>query len=309
MHTHSSDHAQHAPGHVHAPASFGLAFAVGIGLNTAFVVVEFAYGVLGSSVALVADAGHNLSDVLGLVIAWIATALARKPPSKYYTYGLRGSSILAALLNAMFLLTTTGAIAWEAILRLGDPQPTAGRTVIVVAAVGIVINGVTALMFASGRKKDINIRGAFLHMAADAAVSLGVVLAGAAILATGWKWIDPAVSLLICAIILWSSWGLLKDSLRMSLSAVPPGIDPAEVHAYLNGLPGVVALHDLHIWPMSTTETALTCHLVMPSGHPGDAFLIQTAHELHHRFAIGHVTLQTETSRAGVCALAPDEVV
>jgi cobalt-zinc-cadmium efflux system protein len=307
--TPSSDHAAQAPGHVHAPANFGMAFAIGIGLNTTFVVVEFVYGLIGNSMALIADAGHNLSDVLGLVIAWVATVLARQAPSKHYTYGLRGSSILAALFNAMFLLTTIGAIAWEAILRFGHPEPTAGRTVMIIAAVGIVINGVTALMFASGRKEDINIRGAFLHMAADAAVSVGVLLAGAIILLTGWHWIDPAASLAICAIIFWSTWGLLKDSVRMSLSAVPPGINPAKVRAYLQGLPGVAHLHDLHIWPMSTTETALTCHLVIPEGHPGDAFLMDIAHELQYRFGIGHATVQTETSKASACALAPDEVL
>ena len=305
---HSVDHAAQAPGHIHAPANFSMAFAIGIALNTAFVVVEFVYGLIGSSMALIADAGHNLSDVLGLVIAWVATVLARQAPSKHYTYGLRGSSILAALFNAMFLLTTIGAIAWEAILRFGRPEPTAGRTVMIIAAVGIVINGVTALMFASGRKADINIRGAFLHMAADAAVSIGVLLAGTIILLTGWHWIDPAVSLVICAIIFWSTWGLLKDSVRMSLSAVPPGIDPSEGHAYLEALPGVHRLHDLHIWPMSTTETALTCHLVIPDGHPGDAFLMEVAHELRHRFGIGHTTVQTETSKASACSLAPDEV-
>ena len=288
---------------------FGLAFAIGIGLNSLFVVVEFVYGLIGNSVALIADAGHNLSDVLGLAIAWIATALARQPPSKHYTYGLRSSSILAALFNAMFLLTTIGAIAWEAILGIWPSQPTAGRTVMIIAALGIVINGITALMFASGRESDLNIRGAFLHMAADAAVSVGVLLAGGAILLTKWVWIYPAVSLVICAIVFWSTWGLLKDSVRMSLSAVPPGIDPAEVRAYLQGLAGVDELHDLHIWPMSTTETALTCHLVIPAGYPGNNFLMQTAHELHHRFGIGHVTLQTETSRASACALGPDEVV
>jgi cobalt-zinc-cadmium efflux system protein len=200
-------------------------------------------------------------------------------------------------------------VAWETVLRFGQPQPTAGRTVMIVAGIGIAINGSTALMFASGRKTDINIRGAFLHMAADAAVSVGVLFAGAAILLTGRDWIDPAVSLVICAIVFWTTWGLLKDSVRMSLRAVPPGIDPADVRAYLQGLSGVDELHDLHIWSMSTTETALTCHLVIPAGHPGDDFLMQTAHELHHRFGIGHVTVQTETSKTSACVLAPDEVV
>ncbi|HEY7244013.1 MAG TPA: cation diffusion facilitator family transporter [Xanthobacteraceae bacterium] len=297
------------PGHVHAPRDFDTAFAIGIGLNVAFVALEFSYGWIGNSVALIADAGHNLSDVLGLAIAWAVSALARQPPSKHFTYGLRGSSILAALFNAMFLLTAVGAIAWEAILRFNRPEATSGRTVMIVAAIGIVINGATAWMFASGRKADLNIRGAFLHMAADAAVSAGVLLAGAAILLTARDWIDPVVSLVICAIIFWSTWGLLKDSVRMSLGAVPSGINPTEVRSYLESLSGVNELHDLHIWSMSTTETALTCHLVMPGGHPGDAFLMQTARELHCRFGIGHATVQTEISHEAACVLAPDEVV
>ncbi len=299
----------HHAGHAHAPRDFGLAFAIGIGLNTAFVIVEFIFGLIGNSVALIADAGHNLSDVLGLLIAWVASALSKRPPSTRYTYGLRGSSILAALFNAMFLLTVIGAIAWEAILRFSRPEYTAGHTVIIIAGIGIAVNGLTAWMFASGRKTDINIRGAFLHMAADAAVSAGVVLAGCAILFTGWNWIDPAMSLVICAIIFWSTWGLLTESVGMSLSAVPRKINPVDVRAYLEALPGVVRLHDLHIWPMSTTETALTCHLVMPAGHPGDAFLLEIAHELQHRFAIGHTTIQTENAKEGACALVPDAVV
>lgn len=302
---------QQAAGHDHAhlPLSFGRAFAVGTALNVLFVVIEATYGFLGNSTALLADAGHNLSDVLGLLIAWAAAALSKREPTPQYTYGLRSSSILAALFNAMFLLAAVGAIAWEAVQRFGRPEPVAGTTVMVVAAVGIVVNGLTALMFMSGRKSDINIRGAFLHMAADAAVSAGVVVAGGAILLTGWHWIDPAVSLAICAIIFWSTWGLLKDSIRMSLGAVPPGVDPNNVRSYLKTLPGVHDLHDLHIWPMSTTEIALTCHLVMPNGHPGDAFLMDAAHELQHRFAIGHVTMQVEISKETACALAPDETV
>ncbi len=282
---------------------------MGTALNVLFVLIEATYGFLGNSTALLADAGHNLSDVLGLLIAWGAAALSKQEPTPRYTYGLRSSSILAALFNAMFLLAAVGAIVWEAAQRFGRPEPVAGTTVIVVAAVGIVINGLTAWMFMSGRKSDINIRGAFLHMAADAAVSAGVVVAGGAILLTGWHWIDPAVSLAICAIIFWSTWGLLKDSVRMSLGAVPPGVNPNNVRNYLETLPGVYDLHDLHIWPMSTTEIALTCHLVMPNGHPGDAFLMEAAHELQHRFEIGHATMQIETSRETACALAPDETV
>jgi cobalt-zinc-cadmium efflux system protein len=295
--------------HSHAPKNFGLAFAVGVALNTAFVLVEAVFGVIGNSTALLADAAHNLSDVLGLLVAWAAVGLSRRPPTARYTYGLRGSSILAALFNAMILLVAVGGIGWEAIQRIGQPEPVAETTVIVVALVGIAINGSTAWLFVSGRKEDINIQGAFLHMAADAAVSAGVVIAAIIILYTGWLWIDPAVSLLICVVILWGTWGLLKGSMQMSLDAVPPGIDPSAVRSFLQERSGVAELHDLHIWPMSTTETALTCHLVMPGGHPGDTFILETAHELQRRFKIGHSTLQIETNRETACALAPDEVV
>ncbi len=295
--------------HAHAPQSFQRAFAIGIGLNIAFVIVEATFGFLSNSTALLADAGHNLSDVAGLVVAWGAAALAARAPTTRFTYGLRASSILAALFNAAFLLVAVGAIGWEAIQRLARPEPVTGITVMIVAAVGIAINGLTAWLFASGRKQDINIRGAFLHMAADALVSAGVVIAGGVILLTNWQWVDPITSLAICAVITWSTWGLLKDSVRMSLGAVPPGIEPSAVRAYLEQQPGVSRLHDLHIWPMSATETALTCHLVMPAGHPGDKFLMQTAHELEHRFAIGHATIQIETDEGTACALAPDQVV
>jgi cobalt-zinc-cadmium efflux system protein len=309
-HAHS-DHAHggHGSGHVHAPASFGTAFAVGIALNLTFVAVEFVYGVLANSMALIADAGHNLSDVLSLAIAWIASALARRPPSSRYTYGLGGSSIVAALFNAVLLLVAVGAIAWEAILRLFHPEPVASGTVMIVAAVGIVINGATAWLFASGRKGDLNIRGAFLHMVADAAVSAGVVVAAAVILMTGWLWLDPLTSLVVVGLIVWGTWSLLRDSLAMSVSAVPAAIDPQAVRRYLESRPGVAAVHDLHIWPMSTTETALTAHLVLPSGHPGDEFLMQATTELRHRFGIGHTTLQIEVSAETACQLAPDHVV
>ena len=307
---HDHDH-EHAGGHgqVHAPASFGTAFAVGIALNLGFVLIEAGYGILSNSMALLADAGHNLSDVLGLLVAWVASSLVKRPPSKQYTYGLLGSSILAALFNAVFLLLALGAIAWEAIQRLGSPEPVAGKTVMIVAAVGIVVNGVTAWLFASGAKADINIRGAFLHMAADAVVSVGVVLAGLVIFYTGWLWLDPLVSLIIVAVIVWGTWSLLRDSLAMSLSAVPPGVDAAAVQKYLQSVDGVTALHDLHIWPMSTTEVALTVHLVMPKGHPGDAVLLEICHELEHDFGIGHPTIQIETSEDTHCALAPEHVV
>jgi cobalt-zinc-cadmium efflux system protein len=294
---------------VHAPASFGTAFANGISLNLAFVAVEFVYGVLGNSVALMADAGHNLSDVLGLVIAWVASVLTKQPPSPRYTYGLGGSSILAALFNAVFLLVAVGAIAWEAILRLFHPEPVAGVTVMIVAAIGIVINGMTAWLFASGRKGDLNIRGAFLHMLADAAVSAGVVVAGLVILYTGWVWLDPLTSLVIVGVIVWGTWSLLRDSAAMSVNAVPNTIDPQAVRRYLEFCTGVSSVHDLHIWPMSTTSNALTAHLVIPSGHPGDEFLMRAARDMKRRFGIGHTTFQIEISEETACLLAPDEVV
>jgi cobalt-zinc-cadmium efflux system protein len=299
----------HEPGHVHAPASFGMAFAIGIGLNLTFVAVEFIYGVLANSVALIADAGHNLSDVLALVIAWIASVLTRQPPSSRFTYGLGGSSIVAALFNAVLLLVAVGAIAWEAVLRLFHPEPVASGTVIIVAAVGIVVNGVTAWLFASGRKGDLNIRGAFLHMIADAAVSAGVVMAGLIMLYTGWLWFDPLTSLVIVGVIVWGTWSLLRESLAMSVNAVPSAIDPQAVRRYLESCAGVAAVHDLHIWPLSTTENALTAHLVFPGGHPGDEFLLTAATELRQRFGIGHTTLQIEISEETACHLAPEHVV
>jgi cobalt-zinc-cadmium efflux system protein len=307
--THAHDHSHNSDSHSHAPADFGKAFAIGIALNIAFVILEAAFGVISNSMALIADAGHNLSDVLGLVVAWIASILARRRPTTRYTYGLRGTSILAALFNAIFLLVATGAIAWEAVLRLFDPQPVAGPTVMAVAAAGIVVNGFTAWLFASVRKDDLNIRGAYLHMAADAAVSAGVVVAGLVIYLTGWLWLDPLVSLAIAVVIVAGTWGLLRDSVAMSLAAVPAGIDPAEVRAMLAGRPGVSRVHDLHIWSMSTNEVALTAHLVIPSGHPGDSFLHDLAEELKAHHGIGHVTLQIETDADSACTLAPDHVV
>lgn len=311
-HDHHHGHGHHGHGHhghSHAPASFGRAFAIGIGLNLAFVGIEATYGFISGSMALVADAGHNLSDVLGLVIAWIASVLTRRPPSSRFTYGFKSSSILAALGNAAFLLVALGAILVETIRRLFDPEPVAGVTVMMVAGVGIVINTITALMFMRGRHTDLNIRGAYLHMAADAAVSAGVVVAGLLIALTGQTWIDPVTSLLIVGIIAWGTWGLLKDSLRMSLLGVPTGIDERKVRTFLESLNGVEAVHDLHIWPMSTTETALTAHLVMPGGHPGDGFLHQLAHELEHDFGIGHATVQVETIDGHDCVLLHDHTV
>lgn len=306
-HAHAHGHS-HGSGHVHAPASFGRAFAIGITLNVGIVVLQGVFGWLSNSVALIADAGHNLSDVLGLVVAWVATLLARRPPNSRYTYGLGSSSILAALFNGVFLLVAIGALSWEAIRRLAHPEPVAEVTVMVVAAIGMVLNGFTAWLFAGGGR-DVNIRGAYLHMLADAAVSAGVVAAGFAILMTGWAWLDPLVSLAINAVIVYGTWGLLRDSAALSLDAVPDGIDPVKVRDRLLAAPGVTRLHDLHIWPISTTETALTAHLVMPGGHPDDAFLMGTAEALKRDFAIGHVTLQVETGETTVCALEPDTVV
>ncbi|HTJ58014.1 MAG TPA: cation diffusion facilitator family transporter [Devosiaceae bacterium] len=305
-HDHHHDH-HHGPGHAHAPTNFGRAFLIGIGLNTAFIVAEVVAGLLGNSVALLADAGHNLSDVLGLVVAWVASVLVRRAPTARFTYGLRGSSILAALFNAVLLLVAVGAIALEAIQRLGQPAPVAGLTVMVIAALGILVNGATAMLFASGRKGDLNIRGAYLHMAADAAVSAGVVVAGLVIMLTGWSWLDPVASLAISAVIIWGTWSLLRDSLNMSLAAVPPGIDPLAVHRFVEGQAGVLGVHDIHIWPMSTTETALTAHLVMAS-HPGDAFLHQLCDGLNAQFGIGHSTIQIETN-AAACSLAAEGAV
>ena len=304
---HAHDHAR-GHGHDHAPASFGRAFALGVALNLGFVIVEAVFGILSNSVALLADAGHNVGDVLALAVAWLASELVKRAPTARFTYGLRGSSILAALFNAVFLLVIVGAVSWEAVRRLGAPEPVAGQTVMIVAAVGIVVNAVTAWLFAGG-KGDINVRGAFVHMASDAVVSAGVVVAGFVIMMTGWLWLDPVVSLVINAAIVWATWGLLRDLLGMAMAAAPSTIDPAAVRAFLAGQPGVASVHDLHIWAMSTTEVALTCHLVMPAGHPGDDFLHRLAAELAGEFRIGHSTAQIEIDPACACALAPDEVV
>jgi cobalt-zinc-cadmium efflux system protein len=307
-HDHSHTYG-HAHGHAHDPQDFGLIFAVATALNVGLVAIEAIYGIAAHSVALLADAGHNLSDAVGLLIAWGAHVLARVGPTARYTYGFRSASILAALLNGMILLVATGGIAWEAIQRFFEPADVAGVTVIIVAAVAILLNGLSAWLLNLGRKQDLNIRAAFLHMVADTAVSLGVVIAGAIILLTGWNWIDPLVSIVISAVIIWGTWGLLREAVDRSLSAVPAEIDPAAVANYLRRLPGVEAIHDLHVWAMSTTETALTCHLVMPKGHPGDEFLRDAYHELHDRFAIAHPTLQIELGDAGVCKLEPQHVV
>jgi cobalt-zinc-cadmium efflux system protein len=302
-HDHSHAHA----GHSHAPDSFGFAFAVGVTLNTVFVVAELAFGYAANSLALISDAVHNFSDVIALLLAWAASWLARKQPTDQHTYGYRRASILAALVNAGLLLIAVGGIAVEAIQRIQEPAAVAGGTVVVVAALGILINGATALLFMRGRHADLNIRGAFLHMAADAAVSLGVVVAAGVIMWTGWQWVDAAISLGIAAIVLASGWGLARDSVNLALDGVPRGIELAGVRDYLGRLEGVVEVHDLHVWAMSTHETALTVHLVRPGGYD-DAFLHGVCAELSHRFNIHHATLQIEAG-SDVCRLAPAEVV
>lgn len=302
------DHSHGGHGHSHAPKDFGRAFAIGVALNAVFVVVEATFGFWANSLALVADAGHNLSDVLGLVVAWVAASLSKRAPTARFTYGLKSSSILAALINAALLFVAVGAIAWEAIGRFSDPRPVEGGVVMAVAAVGILINGFTAWLFMSGRDDDLNVRGAYLHMVADAAVSAGVVVTGALVIWTGALWIDPLVSLVVAAVIAIGTWGLARDSVVMSLGATPARIEPLELLEFLKSRPQVADVHDLHVWSMSTTETALTAHLVMPAGHPGDAFLHDTAKELETRFRIGHATLQIELD-GSACALAPAHVV
>lgn len=303
-HSHD-DHAHaghsHGLGHVHAPVDFGRAFAIGIALNILFVAAEAMAGLATGSMALLADAGHNLSDVIGLLVAWGGATLAKRPPSKRFTYGLRGSTILAAMINALLLLIAIGAIALEAVQRFAHPQPVPGATVMLIAGIGILVNGGTAMLFMSGRHRDLNIRGAYLHMAADAAVSAGVVIAGAAILLTGAAWIDPLVSVAICFVIFWGTWGLLRDSVTMSLAGVPGEIDRDKVEIELLISPGVTKVHDLHIWPMSTTEVALTAHIVIPRGHPGDEFLDEVRQRLKRKFGIDHVTIQIETGAQAGC--------
>lgn len=300
-HGHGYSHAEH--GHQHSPANYNRAFIIGLILNTGFVLTEFIFGLLANSISLIADAGHNLSDVLGLLLAWGASLLARRQPSSRHTYGWRKSSILAAFLNAICLLVVTGGIAWEAVQRFYHPSEVKSITIIGVAVIGIAINTGTALMFISGRNRDMNIKAAFLHMAADAMVSLGVVLAGIVILFTRWFWLDPAFSLVISALIIFNTWELLKDSFNLAIDAVPQGIDERAVRTYLREYAGISQVHDLHIWAMSTTETALTVHLVMPTGHPGDDFLVQIRKELHHRFGIEHSTIQIEIGNSACCCV------
>lgn len=301
------DH-HHHHGHA-APNTHGRAFALAIGLNLVFVIAEVAAGIISGSMALIADAGHNLSDVLSLMIAWAASVLAAHPPSERFTYGFKSSSILAAIANAALLWVALGAILFETLRRFADPPPVDGLAMVVVATLGILVNGASALLFAQGRKSDLNLRAAFLHLIADAAVSAGVVIAGIGVMLTGAQLIDPITSLVITAVIAWGSWGLLRDSVKMGLLAVPDTIDMDKVRAYLAAQPGVTAVHDLHVWPMSTTETAMTAHLIVPGGHPGDAFLHAIAHGLEHNFRIGHATLQVEVQAGAECALESDHVI
>jgi cobalt-zinc-cadmium efflux system protein len=312
-HDHSDSHS-HAAGeehnHSHAPKNFDRAFAIGIALNFGFVVIEAIYGFLSNSLALLADAGHNLSDVLALLLAWGASVWVRRTPTERRTYGFRRSSILVALFNAIILLVAVGGIVWEAILRFMHPEPVASGTVMLVAGVGIFINGFTAWLFVSGKKQDVNIRGAYLHLAADAAISLGVVVAAVVIYFTNWLWLDPVASILIAIIITLGTWELLRESLDLALDAVPKNIHPADVEAYLSGLPGVAAVHDLHIWSVSTTEVALTVHLVKPDAIIDDVLLSKINTELRDKFGIAHTTVQLEQgSNAHPCAQAPTDAL
>lgn len=306
------DHATHdqtiSPHHS-APSNLNFVFAFGVALNLTIVVLQTGYGIVAHSTALLADAGHNLGDVLSLLVAWGAATLAKRPPTERFTYGLRSTSIMAALFNALFLLVVMGGIAWEAIRRLSEPVQVEGRVVMAVAATAIVINGISAWLFAPGRHGDINIRGAFMHMLSDALVSLGVVIAGGLIVLTGWVWLDPIATLVIVAVIVFGTWNLLKDSFHMALAGVPSGIDSGKVREFLSDLPGVSRVHDLHIWPLSTTHTALTCHLVMPDGHPGDQFTSKIAERLFSQFNIEHSTLQIELSEEADCRQRSDDVI
>lgn len=283
--------------HSQAPAQFDRAFAIGIALNVGFVLIEGIYGWKINSLALLADAGHNLSDVAGLLLAWVAALAGRLRPDHRHTYGWQRASILAAFANAMLLLVAMGALAWEAVQRLQSPGTTEGVTIMVVAAIGVGVNGATAALFMAGRESDLNIRGAFLHMAADTLVSLGVVAAGGLYLWQGWTWLDPVVSLAIALIIVVGTWGLLRQSVHLLFDGVPQSVDLVKVNTWLLGLPGVTNVHDLHVWAMSTTDIALTAHLVMPTGHPGDAFYEEVAEGLHDRFDITHPTLQIEIAQ------------
>jgi cobalt-zinc-cadmium efflux system protein len=303
VHPHGEGH-----GHVNGGTAFGAAFATATALNLTLVIVQAVSGVMAHSMALLADAGHNAGDVLALLLAWATHALSQKHPTERYTYGFGSTSIMAALVNATVLLVVTGAIAWSALERLFAPEPVAGFTVIAVAGVGILVNGAAAAILPRGHSHDLNVYGAFLHLVADAAVSAGVVAAGLVIVLTGWLSVDPAVSLVISGVIVWSTWGVLRDAAKMSLHGVPPQIDPGAVRDYLQSLPAVADVHDLHIWPMSTTETALTCHLVMPDGYPEADFFDEVYAGLQQRFGIAHPTIQIERGDRP-CKLSPPHIV
>ena len=306
---HDHAHHDHAHHHGHAPEGHGRAFAAGIALNLLIVLVEIAYGVIGHSMALLSDAAHNVSDVLGLALAWAATVLARRKPSARRTYGLRRMTILAALGNAVFLLVGTGGVSWEAIRRMPDPGPVDARIVMFVAGGAAVVNAASALLFSKGRHDDLNVRSAFLHLAGDATIAAGVVVSGFIVLKTKWTLVDPITSLVVSLLVLYSTWSLLKDSLNLALDAVPEGIDPEEVRSFLCTLPGVTEIHDLHIWAMSTTENALTAHLVMPERAGNPTFLGDACKALHERFRIEHSTLQVEPPDAPACRQAPEESI
>ncbi|HEY8574143.1 cation diffusion facilitator family transporter [Phenylobacterium sp.] len=307
-HQHGHDHGHHHHHH-HAPADMGRAFAIGVALNTAFSVAEAGAGLWSGSLALLADAGHNLSDVLSLILAWGAAVLAKRAPTGRRTYGLRKATILASLANAVLLLVAVGVIASEAVRRFSAPAELETGVVMLVAGIGVAINTATALLFLRGSQSDLNVRGAFLHMASDAAISLAVVVGAAVIAATGLLWLDPALSLAIGAVIVLGTWSLLRDSVDLALDAAPRGVDVTEVRRWLEALPGVEEVHDLHIWAMSTTETALTAHVIRPANVEPDRFLHDACDGLARRFHIGHATLQVETSGAHACRLAPAEVV
>ncbi len=303
-HAHS-DNGSH--GHAHGPVSNHRVFAIGVSLNLLFVITEWLFGIYANSLSLIADAVHNFGDVLGLLLAWAATRLAQKEPNHKFTYGLKGSTILAALLNAASLLLVTGGLSWEALQRLHESNPIEESTVMIVASVGIVINGFTAWLFMDGGKTDLNMRGAYLHLAADAAISAAVVVGAGLMMVTGWAVIDPLLTLLVSAVIVVGTWQMFTQALAMALQAVPPSIDMQQVQLFLNGLDGVQQVQDVHIWSVSTTETAITAHLVMPSGHPGDDFLHQLSEELLHQFNIHHSTFQIRlTGSASACAFSSD---
>ncbi|MEA3412436.1 MAG: cation diffusion facilitator family transporter [Pseudomonadota bacterium] len=297
-------HHDHGHGYGHESFDAGKAFAYATGLNVAYVVVEAAFGFHTGSLLLIADAGHNFSDVLALLLAWGANLLASRRPTVQRTYGARRATILVSLFSSLLLVLAMGAIAWEASIRLVSPVAVDAWTVIIVAGIGAVINAVSAMMFVAGKGRDLNVRAAYLHMAADAAVSVGVVLAAAAILVTGWLWLDPVISLLITVVILFGTWGLLRDSVNLAMDAVPPHIDAGDVGDYLASVSGVSSVHDLHIWALSTTETALTAHLVDPDGRIDDRALCEISTDLRDRYEIGHATLQVWRDESQ-CANAP----